>query len=284
MDRAVLLIQCPDRKGIVAKVSNFVFGCDGNIINSDQYSTDPQGGRFFIRVEFDFDEGALPRERLEERFAPLARELEAAYEFHYASRPMRMGILVSRYDHCLFELLYRHQSGELRAEIPLVISNHNDLRGLVEHYGIPFHYVPVMPGGKREAEREMLRLIGDRTDFLVLARYMQILTDEFVGGYPHDMINIHHSFLPSFKGANPYQQAYDRGVKLIGATAHYVTLELDEGPIIEQMVTHVSHRDNVEDLKRKGKNLEKLALVNAIQAHIEHRIIRYKNKTVVFGA
>ncbi|MDX9972696.1 MAG: formyltetrahydrofolate deformylase [FCB group bacterium] len=282
MDRAVLLIQCPDHKGIVAKISNFVFGVDGNIIHSDQYSTDPEGGRFFMRVEFDFDERRLSKETLESAFAPIAKDLEATWEIHYASRPLRMGILVSRYDHCLFEVLYRLRSGDLHVEIPFVMSNHADLADLVEGYGIPFHCVPVQPGGKTEAEHEMLRLIGDRTDFLVLARYMQILTESFMNGYTKDIINIHHSFLPSFKGANPYRQAYERGVKLIGATAHYVTLDLDEGPIIEQLVTHVSHRDNPDDLKRKGKNLEKIALVNAIQAHIEHRVIRYKNKTVVF--
>jgi formyltetrahydrofolate deformylase len=284
MDRAVLLIQCADRKGIVAKISNFVFGAEGNIVHSDQYTTDPEGGRFFMRVEFDFDDARTPHETLEAAFAPLARELEASWEFHYASRPLRMGILVSRYDHCLFEVLYRIRSGDLRVEVPFVLSNHPDLGDLVKSYGIPFYYVPVMPNGKRETELEMLRLIGDNTDFLVLARYMQILTESFMQGYTRDIINIHHSFLPSFKGANPYKQAYERGVKVIGATAHYVTLDLDEGPIIEQLVARVTHRDNVEDLKRKGKNLEKLALVNAIQAHIEHRVIRYRNKTVVFDS
>jgi formyltetrahydrofolate deformylase len=284
MDRAVLLIQCPDRKGIVAKVSGFIFGCGGNIIHSDQYSTDPEGGRFFIRIDFSFAKAAMPRQRLEEGLAALSKELDATAALHYASEVPRMGILVSQYDHCLFEILYRYRSGDLRVEIPFVISNHETCRGLVEHYGIPFHHVPVARDRKPEAERAILDIIGDRTDFLVLARYMQILTPYFMDNYPHDIINIHHSFLPSFKGANPYQQAYDRGVKLIGATAHYVTLELDEGPIIEQMVERVSHRDNVEVLKRKGKNLEKIALVNAIHAHIEHRIIKYRNKTVVFGA
>lgn len=282
MDRAVLLIQCPDRKGIVAKVSSYVFKSDGNIVNSDQYSTDPEGGRFFMRVEFSFDEHARSRASLEADFAPLADELGATWEMHYASRVMRMGILVSKYDHCLFELLYRHRSGDLHVDIPFVISNHPDARDLVERYDIPFHHVPVEKHRKEEAERRLLELLTPGTDFVVLARYMQILTPVFIDGYPRDVINIHHSFLPSFKGANPYQQAYDRGVKLIGATAHYVTLELDEGPIIAQAVERVSHRDNVEDLKRKGKNLEKTALVNAIHAHIEHRVIRYRNKTIVF--
>lgn len=282
MDRAVLLIQCPDQKGIVAKVSNYVFRSDGNIVNSDQYSTDPEGGRFFMRVEFSFDERARSRESLEADFAPLADELGATWEMHYASRVMRMGILVSKYDHCLFELLYRHRSGDLPVHIPFVISNHPDAKELVERYDIPFHHVPVEKHRKEDAERQILDLVIPGTDFVVLARYMQILTPVFIDGYPRDVINIHHSFLPSFKGANPYQQAYDRGVKLIGATAHYVTLELDEGPIIAQAVERVSHRDNVDDLKRKGKNLEKTALVSAIHAHIEHRVIRYQNKTIVF--
>ncbi len=283
MDRAVLLLQCPDRKGIVARVSNYVLGCDGNIISSDQHSTDPEGGQFFMRVEFSFDEGRVPREHISSGFAPLASALNADYAFHFASRRMKMGILVSKYDHCLFEILYRHRNGELQVEIPRVVSNHPDLRELVESYGIPFAHVPVSSQNRRDAERKILDVFGEDTDFLVLARYMQILTPEFFDDYPKDIINIHHSFLPSFKGANPYRQAYDRGVKIIGATAHYVTPELDEGPIIEQIVDRVSHRDDPEDLKRKGRNLEKMALVNAIHAHIEHRVIRYKNKTVVFG-
>jgi len=196
---------------------------------------------------------------------------------------MRMGILVSKTDHCLTDLLYRCRSGELDLEIACVVSNHPDQEALVKPLNIPYRYSPVSKENTKETELEILEIIRDNTDFIVLARYMQILSAEFLDAYGKDVINIHHSFLPSFKGANPYQQAYDRGVKVIGATAHYVTQHLDEGPIIEQIVEKVTHRDHLEDLKRKSRNLEKAALANAIQAHIEHRIIRFQNKTIVFG-
>lgn len=282
MADVVLLIQCPDRRGIVARVSEFIFRHDGNIINSDQHSTDPEGGRFFMRVEFHLNEARVPRTLLEGEWHGVARELQAVWSMHYAEDVQRMGILVSRQDHCLFELLHRQRSGELAVEIPLVISNHADCRDLVQRYGIPFHHVPISPRTQEESEEVMLELANGTTDFLVLARYMRILSDDFIARYGKDIINIHHSFLPSFKGANPYQQAYDRGVKLIGATAHFVTGDLDEGPIIEQMVDRVYYKDTVEDLKRKGRNLEKLALANAIHARLEHRIIRDANRTIVF--
>ncbi|MBI4556961.1 MAG: formyltetrahydrofolate deformylase [Candidatus Hydrogenedentes bacterium] len=283
MERAILLIQCPDKKGIVAKVSEFVFRNDGNIINSDQYSTDPEGGRFFMRLEFSFDARQNHRRDLENGLAELARSLDARWEIHYSDTVMNMGILASKSDHCLVDLLYRRRSGELRVSVPFVASNHEDLRAVVEQHGIAFHYLPVKKETRHAQEQEILNLATGATDFLVLARYMQILSNEFLSAYPHDIINIHHSFLPSFKGANPYQQAYDRGVKLIGATAHYVSAELDEGPIIEQLVERVTHKENIEDLRRKGRNLEKLALANAIHAHLQHRIIRFKNKTIVFA-
>jgi formyltetrahydrofolate deformylase len=282
MERAILLVECPDHEGIVAKVSGFVFEHGGNIIQSDQYSTDPAGGRFFMRLEFSFDPAATPPERLETGFEPIGKELGAGWRIRYASHVLNMGILVSKYDHCLVELLYRWRSGDLNVNIPLVASNHPDLRGIAEDAGIPFHHVPVTPDTKEEAEYTLLERIGPTTDFLVLARYMQILTDTFLTAYGKDIINIHHSFLPSFKGANPYRQAYERGVKVIGATAHYVTPALDEGPIIEQGVTRVSHKDNVDAMQRKGRHLEKLTLASAVEAHIEHRIIRYQNKTLVF--
>ncbi|MCC6488522.1 MAG: formyltetrahydrofolate deformylase [Candidatus Hydrogenedentes bacterium] len=281
MTQTVLLIQCPDKKGIVARVSDFIFRSECNILTSDQHTTDPEGGRFFMRLLFSLDEERVSRESLETGWREVADELQATWEIHYSTETPRMGILVSKQDHCLFDLLYRHRSGEFRVSIPMVISNHEDCRDLVERYDIPFHYVPVTPETKLRAEQGILDLVQD-TDFLVLARYMRILSDGFLAAYKRDIINIHHSFLPSFKGADPYRQAYERGVKIIGATAHYVTPALDEGPIIEQMVERVYYKDTVEDLKRKGRNLEKLALANAIHAHLDHRIIRHAQRTIVF--
>lgn len=282
MTQTVLLIQCPDRKGIVARVSEFVFRHDANILSSDQHSTDPEGGWFFMRLVFALDERRVPRAEFERDWGPVAEALGAAWRIHYDDELLRMGVLVSKLDHCLFDLLYRQRSGEIRVAIPIVISNHTECRDLVERYGIPFHHVPMGEGDRRDGERRMLELTRGSTDFLVLARYMRVLSREFLDGYGRDIINIHHSFLPSFKGADPYRQAYDRGVKIIGATAHFVTEDLDEGPIIEQMVERVYYKDTVEDLKRKGRNLEKMALANAIHAYVEHRIIRYAQKTVVF--
>lgn len=282
MEHAILLLQCPDQKGIVARVSEFIFRHDGNIINSDQYTTDPEGGRFFIRIEFYFDLLKTSRKSLQENLSAISDALSGVAELHFDDRPLRMGVLVSKQDHCLYDLLYLRRSGELSVEIPLVISNHEDCRALVESHGIPFHYLAVTKDTKASQEKRMVQLLEKTTDFLVLARYMQILSENFITAYGKDVINIHHSFLPGFKGANPYRQAYDRGVKLIGATAHYVTPQLDEGPIIEQVVDRVYYKDTVEELKRKGKNLEKLALANAIQAHVERRIIRMNPKTIVF--
>ena len=281
MKTATILIQCPDQKGIIAKISNFIFKHDANIIQADQHSTDPENGRFFMRIEFYFDDAVLPVKNLNEDFSELAANLNASWKIQYKGIPLRMGILVSKYDHCLADILYRYQSGELNIEIPFVISNHNKVENLVNQYNIPFHHIPVNPD-KKEAEAKILELVSDNTDFLVLARYMQIITPHFIEAYNKEIINIHHSFLPSFKGANPYRQAYERGVKIIGATSHYITENLDEGPIIEQSVQEVSHKDDVEVLKRKGRNLEKITLANAIHAHIESRIIRYLNKTIVF--
>lgn len=282
MTHTVLLIQCPDKKGIVARVSEFVFRHDANIINSDQHSTDPEGGRFFMRLEFGLNEDKVARAAFERDWAAVAEELGAAWSIHYGSERMRMGILVSKQDHCLFDLLHRQRSGELCVDIPLVVSNHTDCRELVERYGIPFHHVPFTTDTQHEAEAEVLALLRDNTDFAVLARFMRILSGGFLMDYGRDIVNIHHSFLPSFKGADPYRQAHERGVKIIGATAHFVTRDLDEGPIIEQMVERVYYKDTVEDLRRKGRNLEKLALANAIQAYLEHRIILDAPRTIVF--
>jgi formyltetrahydrofolate deformylase len=282
MTRTVLLIQCPDKKGIVARVSEFVFRHECNILTSDQHTTDPEGGRYFMRIVFALEEDRVSRETFERDWVVVAEELGAKWSLHYATETPRMGILVSKQDHCLFDLLYRHRSGELNVQIPLVISNHEDCRELVERYDIPYHFVPVTPETKLRAEQHVLDLVQDSTDFLVLARYMRILSDGFLAAYKKDLLNIHHSFLPSFKGADPYRQAYERGVKIIGATAHFVTPALDEGPIIEQMVDRVYYKDTVDDLKRKGRNLEKLALANAIHAYLDHRVIQDAQRTIVF--
>ena len=283
-EKAVVLIQCPDQKGIIAQISGFVFEHGGNIIQSDQYTTDSENGRFFMRLEFCFDTGFVSSVQWEQEFGILAKKLDAQWTIHYSRTIPSMGILVSQHDHCLFDILYRWHSGELAVTIPCIISNHQNSRYIAERYGIPFYYLPVDAKNKVQQEERILDMLGTTTDFTILARYMQILSEHFLTAYSKDVINIHHSFLPSFMGAQPYKQAYDRGVKIIGATAHYVTARLDEGPIIEQAVERVTHRDNVESMMRKGKNLEKVALANAIRAHIEHRIIRYQNKTIVFDA
>lgn len=277
--RSILLVQCPDQSGIIARFSTAIFEMGGNILRSDQYSTDPDRGRFFMRVEMAH---AQPTEALSPRLCELAASLGGAAQLHDRQRKMRMALAVSRYDHCLLHLLYLVRKGELAAEVPCVVSNHDDLRRDVENLGIPFHHVPVDPNDKAAQERAILELLGDQSEFLVMARYMQVLSGDFLRAYGKDVINIHHSFLPSFVGGNPYQQAYERGVKIIGATAHYATADLDEGPIIEQMVERVSIRDDVASLKSKGRHLEQLALARAVQAHLEHRVIRLERRTVVF--
>lgn len=282
MKTAILLIQCPDKPGIVAAISNWVFDHQANIIRLDQYSTDPNGGRYFMRLEFCFDEQQLTKSEMVASLETLCQSLSAQWQIFYAKEKLRMGILVSQHDHCLYDLLYHYKSGEIDVDIPFIISNHQDLAGLAAQFDIPFHHLPVTADSKAQQEAAVLDLVQSETDFLVLARYMQILSANFLQQYQNDIINIHHSFLPSFIGANPYRQAFDRGVKIIGATAHYVTDVLDEGPIIEQMVERVSHHDNVEALKRKGKHIEKLTFAKAIAAHTEHRVIRDGNKTIVF--
>lgn len=280
---ARLLITCPDRPGIVAAVSNFLFNHGANITALDQHSTDPEGGLFFMRLEFQTPHLDVSREILEKAFAErVAARFEMNWRIAYAADLKKVAILVSKYDHALLELLWRHSNRELPCTITQVISNHPDLRPEVERFGIPYHHVPVEKDRKEEAEAQILHLLGD-TDLVVLARYMQILTPQFVARYPHRIINIHHSFLPAFVGANPYKQAYMRGVKIIGATAHYVTEELDQGPIIEQDVVRVSHRHDVADLVRLGRDLERNVLARAVQWHLEDRIIVYGNKTVVFS-
>lgn len=283
---ARLLITCPDRPGIVASVTQFIFSHGANITQLDQHSTDPEGGALFMRLEFQTPHLDLGREALETAFGKVvAGPFGMEWSLRYAWPPKRLAVMVSRHEHCLMELLWRWSSGELPCEIAMVISNHPDLREQVERFGVPFHHVPVPPKdpeGKARAEEKALSLMQGKADGVVLARYMQILSPEFLAAMPGRVINIHHSFLPAFIGADPYRQAFERGVKIIGATAHYVTRELDAGPIIAQDVAHVSHRHGVEELKELGRDLERQVLARAVRAHLEDRIIVHGNKTVVF--
>ena len=279
-----LLISCPDRPGIVAGVSQFLYTAGANILDASQHSTDPKEGLFFMRMSFHLDNPSFTREQFEKDFQEkVAGPREMEWRIDYADRRKQMVIMVSRYDHCLMELLWRWRSGELPVDIPLVISNHLELKQFVEDFGIPFHYLPVDAGNKPLQEQEAIRLIRkSHADFIVLARYMQILSPSFVSVFPGRIINIHHSFLPAFAGANPYKNAYNRGVKLIGATAHYVTDDLDEGPIIDQDVARVSHKHEVTDLVLLGRDIERQVLTRAVIAHIEDRVIIHGNKTIVF--
>jgi len=279
---AILLISCPDQRGLVAAISDFVFRHSGNILHANEHA-DEDSNLFLMRVEFDPSAFDLPLAEFSRHFSPIAVKFGMEWRLAQSSYRPKMVILVSKYDHCLVDLLYRHKSGELACDIPLVISNHADNRPTAEFYGIPYVTVPVTKENKREAEEKILGLLKQHApDFLVLARYMQILSNEFVAEYPQRIINIHHSFLPAFVGAKPYHQAYTRGVKLIGATSHYVTEALDDGPIIEQDVVRISHRDTLDDLLQKGRDLEKVVLSRAVRWHIENRILLYGNKTVVF--
>lgn len=281
--RGRLLISCPDRPGIIAAVSTFLSAQGANIVRSDQHSTDPHGGVFFMRVEFDLPEVLRRAAALEEAFAPIAQRFRMDWRFAYPERMRRMAIFVSREDHCLLELLWQWQAGDLGGEIAMVVSNHPDLRARVEAYGIPFYHTPLTRETRLAAEAQQLELLAGRVDLVVLARYMQILSPTFIAHYPHRIINIHHSFLPAFVGAKPYAQAYARGVKLIGATAHYVTEELDAGPIIEQDVQRVDHRSSVEDLRRLGRHVERMVLARAVRWHLEDQVLVHGSKTVVFA-
>jgi len=279
---AILLINCPDRKGLVAAVANFLYQNEANILHADQHQ-DNEAGLFFMRVEWDLEDFTLPLARFHEEFAKVAGPLQMDWRLELSSVRPKVAVMVSKYDHCLADLLYRQRSGELACDIPLIISNHPDARPLAEFHGIPFYYIPVTKEKKAAAEAEQLALLERHdVDLVVLARYMQILSPEFVARYPNRIINVHHSFLPAFSGARPYHRAYERGVKLIGATSHFVTEILDDGPIIEQDVTRISHRDQLEDLIQKGRDLEKAVLSRAVRWWIERRILVYGNKTVVF--
>jgi len=279
---AVLLITCPDRKGIVAGVGEFLYRHDANILHADQHQ-DAVRGLFLMRVEWDLAGFTLDPAEFPRRFAPLADRFDMRWRLERSDHPLRVALFVSKYDHCLMDLLYRHRTGELPCEIPLIVANHPDVQKWATFYDVPLHLVPVPPGGKAEAERKQLDLLAEhKIDLVVLARYMQVLSPEFVAKYPHRVINVHHSFLPAFVGAKPYHRAFERGVKLIGATSHYVTADLDEGPIIEQDVVRISHRDGLDDLLQKGRDLEKVVLSRAVRWHIDHRVLVYDRKTVIF--
>ncbi len=281
-NRGRLLVSCPDRPGIVAAVSQFLFERGANIVHSDQHSTDPSGGRFFLRVEFELPDLADHAAALRREFGPIADRYGMRWRLALAGQPKRVAVFVSTEDHCLLELLWQRRAGDLRAEIALVIGNHAVLAPTVAPWGIPFHHVPVGPDTKTEAEARQLALLEGAVDLVVLARYMQILSPAFVERWRQRVINIHHSFLPAFVGAKPYTQAHQRGVKLIGATAHYVTPELDAGPIIEQDVQRVDHRHGIEDLRRIGRQIERTVLARAVAWHVEDRVLVHGNKTVVF--
>jgi formyltetrahydrofolate deformylase len=279
---AVLLLSCADQKGLVASVSDFLFRNDGNIIHADQH-TDAEKGIFLQRVEWELAGFRIPREEIAEAFRPTAERFGMTWSLHFSDFVPRIAVFVSKQAHCMYDLLARLRMGEFRAEVPLVISNHPDLRSVAAGFGSEYHHFPITRETKADQERVIIETMeAQRIDLVVLARYMQILTADFVARYPNRVINIHHSFLPAFAGARPYHQAYERGVKVIGATAHYVTADLDQGPIIDQDVVRVSHRDSVVDLVRKGKDLEKVVLSRAVDLHLRNRIVVYGNKTVVF--
>ncbi len=279
---ATLLITCPDAKGIVASIADFLYQHNANILHADQHQ-DAENNLFLMRVEWDLDDFNLDEVKFNLAFAPIACKFSMVWQLKLSQHKTRVAIMVSQYDHCLADLLHRYKSGELVCDIPLIISNHRDAEDLAKFYGIDFHHIAVTKDNKAEAEAAQFKLFAEyNIDLIVLARYMQILSPAFVARYPQKIINIHHSFLPAFIGAKPYHRAFERGVKLIGATSHYVTEVLDEGPIIEQDIDRISHRDQVEDLIQKGRDLERSVLAKAVRWHIENRILLYANKTVIF--
>ena len=284
--KAVLLLHCPDRQGIITDITGFITRHHGNIVYLDQY-VDLLDGRLFMRIEWELSDFDIPRERIKATIDELFGERYALYtSLAFSDERPRMAIFVSKMSHCLYDLLARYRAGEWEVDIPCIISNHEDLRYVAEQFGIPFHVWSIAPdkSNRAQVEREEMELLRrERISFIVLARYMQVISDEMIAEYPHHIINIHHSFLPAFVGAKPYHQAYERGVKIIGATSHYVTRELDAGPIIEQDVVRISHKDTPDSLVLKGRDLEKIVLSRAVSKHIERKILTYKNRTIVFG-
>lgn len=282
--RAIILIYSPDQPGLVAAVTDFICVNRGNIIQLEQH-VDKQEDIFFMRVEWDIKNFLIPKEKIGEYFQTMyANKFEMTFRLYFNDYTPKMAVFVSKMSHCLFDIMARYTAGEWNVEIPLIISNHEDLRWVAEKFGIEYQVIKITKENKEEMEAKQKALLKEKgIDFIVLARYMQILTDEFIKEYPNRIINIHHSFLPAFIGAKPYHAAYERGVKIIGATSHYVTTELDAGPIIEQDITRISHRDSISDLVRKGQDLEKIVLSHGIEYHINRRVLVYKNKTILFS-
>ena len=284
MTTAKLLLHCPDKPGILAEVTDFITVNKGNIIYLDQY-VDHVENIFFMRIEWEVKDFLVPQEKIEDYFRTLyGQKYEMDFRLYFSDVKPRMAIFVSKMSHCLFDMLARYTAGEWNVEIPLIISNHPDLQHVAERFGIPFYLFPITKETKEEQERKEMELLAKhKITFIVLARYMQVISEQMINAYPNKIINIHHSFLPAFVGAKPYHAAFQRGVKIIGATSHYVTTELDAGPIIEQDVVRITHKDSIEDLVNKGKDLEKIVLSRAVQKHIERKILAYKNKTVIFS-
>lgn len=284
MKTAKLLLHCPDQPGILAEVTDFITVNKGNIIYLDQY-VDHVENIFFMRIEWELESFLVPQEKIEDYFETLyAQKYGISFRLYFSDVKPRMAIFVSKMSHCLFDLLARYTAGEWNVEIPLIISNHPDLQHVAERFGIPFHLFPITKETKEEQEKKEMELLAKhKVNFIVLARYMQVISEKMIDAYPNRIINIHHSFLPAFVGAKPYHAAFERGVKIIGATSHYVTTELDAGPIIEQDVVRITHKDTVQDLVNKGKDLEKIVLSRAVQKHIERKVLAYKNKTVIFN-
>jgi formyltetrahydrofolate deformylase len=282
LDTATLLLSCPDQQGLVAKIANFIYSNGGNIIHADHH-TDLEANLFLSRIEWQLQGFNLPRDLIGAAFSAIAQPLKADWQLHFSDTIPKLAIWVSQQDHCLYDLLLRIQGKELKAKISLIISNHEKLGKIAEQFGIEFNYLPIDKENKKEQELQQLELLKKANiDLVILAKYMQVLSSDFIKEFPN-VINIHHSFLPAFVGAKPYHQAYSRGVKIIGATAHYITQDLDAGPIIEQDVVKISHRDTVEDLIRKGKDLEKIVLARGVRLHLQHRVLVYGNRTVVFA-
>ena len=284
MTTAKLLLHCPDKPGILAEVTDFITVNKGNIIYLDQY-VDHVENIFFMRIEWELKDFLVPQEKIEDYFRTLyGQKYEMDFRLYFSDVKPRMAIFVSKLSHCLFDMLARYTAGEWNVEIPLIISNHPDLQHVAERFGIPFYLFPITKETKEEQERKEMELLAKhKITFIVLARYMQVISEQMINAYPNKIINIHHSFLPAFVGAKPYHAAFQRGVKIIGATSHYVTKELDAGPIIEQDVVRITHKDSIEDLVNKGKDLEKIVLSRAVQKHIERKVLAYKNKTVIFS-
>ena len=280
---AILLIHCQDTPGIIAEITNFITVNKGNIVNLDQH-VDHRANAFFMRIEWQLEKFLIPKDRIGEYFQTLyANKYGMEFWLYFTDQKPRMAIFVSKMSHCLYDMLARYSAGEWNVDIPLIISNHEDLRPIAEQFGIPFHVFPITPENKAAQEAAELKLLKEnRVTFIVLARYMQVISDDMIAAYPNKIINIHHSFLPAFVGAKPYHQAYERGVKIIGATSHYVNAELDAGPIIEQDVARITHKDSVETLVSKGRDLEKIVLSRAVVKHIDRKILVFRNKTVIF--